>query len=790
MKRFKKLITHPFTILILLIMGVYWQFFVLGKIPLPADTLVGAYFPWLDYKWGYPAGVPVKNALISDAFSQFIQWRYLGIDLMLQGQWPLWNPYSFSGVPLLATYQTAPFLPFNLLLLLPKYSGWGFYIFGQTLFAAAGMYFLLSRYTQNPHAKIAGALVFAFSGLMTTWVEFMSGVYAAGGLAFALGSVKAYFDTGKIRYLFLMTGSFSVTYLAGASQITVYSTGLFFVFLLFQFFQTTKKDWRQILLPVLYWVLALGICAIQFIPTIVHVGKSVRGDEAYSKSINFGLNKGYEVVRLFSADFFGNPVTNNHWDTIYYHEQSSFLGTLILVLIAPLLLKRFRTRDSMFWFGVFIASVFLAIEHPVTKFLYSQPLPLLTYSSASRIFFITSLSAAVLTGLAVTKLNEEKFRVSATKSAVILLSVIAGILLGMLFVLFILRFSIPGKETSELIINFKVTFKNILIPIALLITFYIFVRFKIKFFVVLTVLLIFFDLSRYFLKHNPFVPQSLIFPETPVISFLQNQSSPYRIARADYEAFPPNTWVPYKIESIEGYDPLAFESYGRYFNKVNNRGYNSGIDRFMELRNYPNKFIDSLNVKFLIAVKRDDKGVIPGDKYSYRIDESGYKPVFEDKNTAVLENQNAKDRVYPLENIISVSSVGELAKTLDDKSFDPTKTGVVINRKELENSYVKVTVSDLNVLPQKTLFNTQSESGGFLLVANSFDDGWHLTMDGKPAELVKINGALQGVITPGGEHQFEINYYPKEFDLGLKITLISCLVFLLSIFYTHKTKLF
>src|SRR3989344_3032274 len=108
---FQKLFRSAWPVLLLVFIAVfaYREFIFLGKIPLPGDTLVGAYYPWLDSKWGYPVGVPVKNPPLSDAFSQFFLWKNLNIDLIKQSLVPLWNKYEFAGTPHLAAYHTAPF---------------------------------------------------------------------------------------------------------------------------------------------------------------------------------------------------------------------------------------------------------------------------------------------------------------------------------------------------------------------------------------------------------------------------------------------------------------------------------------------------------------------------------------------------------------------------------------------------------------------------------------------------------------------------------------------------------
>lgn len=71
MGKFKKakikkfLFYWPIILIVLLVFAFFWKFFVKGLIPIPADITVGMYFPWLDYKWGYVVGVPVKNSLIT-----------------------------------------------------------------------------------------------------------------------------------------------------------------------------------------------------------------------------------------------------------------------------------------------------------------------------------------------------------------------------------------------------------------------------------------------------------------------------------------------------------------------------------------------------------------------------------------------------------------------------------------------------------------------------------------------------------------------------------------------------
>src|SRR5438067_96109 len=109
-----------FIILLFFIIAAFFSpFIVQGKLPIPADTIVGLYHPFRDlYAKQYPNGIPFKNFLITDPVRQQYPWRNLAMDSIKNLELPLWNPYAFAGTPLLANFQSAVFYPLNVLLFL------------------------------------------------------------------------------------------------------------------------------------------------------------------------------------------------------------------------------------------------------------------------------------------------------------------------------------------------------------------------------------------------------------------------------------------------------------------------------------------------------------------------------------------------------------------------------------------------------------------------------------------------------------------------------------------------
>src|SRR3990167_7884604 len=116
----------PYLFIALLVFVFFWQFFIKGLLPIPADTIVGLYHPFRDlYAKDYPNGIPFKNFLITDPVRQIYPWKNLSINIFSGLNLPLWSPYEAAGKPLLANLQSGVFYPLNLILFLqPFYLSW------------------------------------------------------------------------------------------------------------------------------------------------------------------------------------------------------------------------------------------------------------------------------------------------------------------------------------------------------------------------------------------------------------------------------------------------------------------------------------------------------------------------------------------------------------------------------------------------------------------------------------------------------------------------------------------
>ena len=63
---------------------------------------------------------------------------------------------------------------------------------------------------------------------------------------------------------------------------------------------------------------------------------------------------------------------------------------------------------------------------------------------------------------------------------------------------------------------------------------------------------------------------------------------------------------------------------------------------------------------------------------------------------------------------------------------------------------------------------------GVFVVKDSFFPGWEATLDGRPAEVVRVNGLVRGVLVPtSGRHEVSMAYRPRSFVHGVALALAA-----------------
>lgn len=545
MKWFKSNLGFIF-ILSILIFSLFLPFFAKGKIPLPADILLGAYHPWSDSYWENRETVyPYKNFELSDAVTFSYPYKKEIVDQLSQKKFPLWNQYIFSGTPLLADGQSGALYPLNIFLFLKNFNfSWSIFILLQPVLAAILCHLYLTSCGFSKEASVFGSIIFAFNSYLVNLMELGNIFHTALWIPLSLYALN---ESSKkpIKSILLLSLSLTMSSLAGFMQIFLYHLVLVGLFFLFQ----VKKNKISIITFIFSGVLFLGLSASQILLWLKLLPQTVRwqGIGLEHKVIEY-LFSPKLLINSIVPDFFGNHVTRNWFGSRFSSNEFIFYcGCLSLLFL--FFADRKKTLNK-FFFLVFVFSLILTLNIPPTKMLFDLKIPIFSSLTPPRILSITVLCFSFLAAAGLEELTNLK---------VSLKNIIKTILFFYVVLTLSLLLLIPNQFRI-------ISLRNTVLPTFcfLLVIFLIklYTKYKNKIFIWLIILLNGLSLVYQAKKYNPFVSKQLIYPNTGSINFLKaNIKGNEYVLSTHPEVFPVNTNMVYKIQTPNGYNSVHLTDY-------------------------------------------------------------------------------------------------------------------------------------------------------------------------------------------------------------------------------------
>lgn len=733
----------PFLLSLLLVIIFFWQFFFRGLLPIPADAIIGLYHPYRDlYAKDYPRGIPFKNFLITDPVRQQYPWKNLSINLIKEGDLPLWNPYSFSGTPLLANFQSATFYPLNVLFfILPFNLAWSLLIILGVFLSLVFMFYFLSNLKLNRWSSLLGSIVFAFSGFSIAWLEWGNILHTIAWLPLMLLSVDKIVNSAgsKTRsniWLTILTFSLISSFFAGHLQIFSYIFMAFLIYLLFRLIETKPK---KLLRPFL---LSLGIflliTSVQWIPTlhfIIESGRTI--DQSNWQKIGWFI-PWQHLLQFVVPDFFGNPATLNYWGVFNYGEFVGYVGVLPLIL--GIFALFFRKDKNVFLFGLlFFLSLIFSLPTPFAKIPYILNLPFVSTSQPTRLISIIDFSLAVLSAYGLDLFLKERRKI--IYPIIIILLIYISLWAAVIFLI----------NNSQLRDNMLIAKNNLIFPTVIFGVSVILISLglikSLKRFTTIIILgfilLAVFDLFRFGWKFTPFTKENYLFPDTKTLAFLKDQKGQFRIMTGDSRIFSPNFSDVYKLESVDGYDPLYLQRYAELI-VASERGKPDisppfGFDRIITPHNFDSRLIDLLGVKYLLSLSD--------------ISNKNFEKVFSEGETRVYQNKNALPRAFFVKSTIMGKDKNESIGLLFSNKEKLNLTAIVEGFKNSSWSLGEAQI--LSYKENKVLVKTKNEGDGFLVLTDSFYPSWHVKIDGKSSQIYRTDYNFRGIVVPGGSHAVE-----------------------------------
>ncbi len=707
-----------------------------SRYPIPSDNLVFLFHPFRDYFADTnPRGVPYKNPLVVDPVTQQIPWKTLGLSEMTSGNLPLWNPYSMAGYPLLGNIQSSPLYPFNFILTLPFIHGWTIFIILQQVFAGIFFYLYVRNHKFSEIASLLGSVAFSFCGFIISWLEWGTIVHTGIWLPLILLSVDKYTqEASQKKWLLVLASSIAMSYLAGHLQTFVYII-LFTLFYSLIFIPIKKNVVFGLTIFLVFLFLSPVVLA-----QVTHLLLSARNVDLNWQQPGWFL-PWQHLVQFLAPDFFGNPSTGNYFGIWNYGEFIGYIGILPLLFafIAGIFVK---SRRTLFYIGAVLISLLLMLPNPISQLPFQLSIPFLASAQPTRLLFIVDFALCVLAVIGFDYLIKTKKRLN--------ISLIFP--LSFVLLLFLLGYFIVGKNV-DYIQYWNVTKRNLILPTTLLVSSTVLLLFhsyfpeKKRIFASLVILLVsVLDLLFFASKYTPFVSADFFYPKSSVISYLEKNVEENRIMATDRRIFHPNIPSFYKIQSVDGYDPLYLQRYGELMvaAKRNEPDISSpfGFNRIITPNNIDNEIINLLGVKYILTLT---------DYSNEKLEK-----VFQEGETRVYENKNVFPRVFLVNNLVVVDSKEDAIKEMFRPDVNLRTTAIVENESDtLRKKFASGSATILDYQANRVSIEVLSEGDSFLVFTDTFYPSWKAFINEELTIIHRTDYNFRGVIVPKGKHVVE-----------------------------------
>lgn len=734
-------------------------FFLKNLVPFSSTYLVNFFSPWNAYS-GF-AG-PVKNNAMPDVLNQIYPWKKFTIETFLSGQFPIWNPYSFSGTPHLANYQSAVLSPFNILFfVLPFIDAWSLLILLAPLLAGIFTYLFVRSLSASKIGSTISAISFMLCGFIITWLSYGTLSYAILFAPLALFAIEKFYQDQKFRYLTLLALTIPLDFFSGHFQISIYFLIIVIVYALYKFINTKNLLLFSKIISTIF--LGILICAVQLLPTI----------ELYLQSLRSSIFSPTEIIpwsylpTLIAPDFFGNPVTRNDW-LGHYAEWSAYIGVVPLMLsVYSLTIKKKSQTFFLFFFG--IISLLFGFNSPLISIIAKLHIPVISTSAVSRIVAIYCFMLACASAFGFDQLRNDISKNKFRKLALFLLAVL--LFFGILWSLVGFKIFIPVDKV--VIARNNLVFPTLIFALFSLSCFSSLILKNKKALIVFGFLILIVtsaDLLRFAVKWQPFDPKRLVYPTTPIVKEFKEISGQDRVlGNLGGEAM-----TYYNLQSLEGYDALYIKRYGEFVASIEDGEIKESprsVVVFPKNGKYTFPAMNLLGVKYIVHKVADSNKVwtFPVWKFS----ENNLTLIYNDGVYQVFKNNSSLPRAFLTTNY---KVENDKQKIIDElfNSKESLRTLILEKNPNFKQSGPIVEKTEITEYrPNNISVKYDSKTSAILFLSDNYYPGWKAYIDGKEQEILRADYTFRAVVVPGGNHSVKFKYQPESFKIGVFVSVFG-----------------
>jgi hypothetical protein len=749
---------------------------------------------------GYPAiaGQFLVNSH-SDQYIAGYAFREFGAQMLrTTGHFPLWNPYLFGGMPYIAAMHGDIFYPtFLLRMIMPTDVAmtWGFII--HIFLAGLFTYVFLRGLGYGFYAALIGGLAYMMSGQIASAVSpghdgklFVSALYPLGLLFLQRGIREG--KNWSWGAFALIVGLSVLSPHPQLLQYMLLASGAYALFLALATLDGVRLPRnvaiRRLGLALAAVVIGLAIGAVQYLPVREYVKWSPRagGLPDYATATSYAWPP-EELLNVYLPQFSG--MLDNYWGRNIIHLHSDYVGVVVLILAGAALIglrQDPRKKVLYFWLVALIIALLWSLGS-ATPF-YEIPYALVPgtkyFRAPATIWFVGTLALSVLTASGV-----ERFLERRVSQRYLLGWLIFGGAIAVLASVGALSTMAESFADSRLIERavanrrplFIGAWRSLLFVAVVDVLWYAYARGKMTARNVALGLLVasavdLWSIERSYWMFSP--PGKKLFASDAIVEQIKAEPQPERVVAFSVRGAVPRDpfldgdgLMVHGIRTVMGYHGNQI---GRYNDLI---GLHSQDNRLFS----PN-VLALTNARYFLT----DIPELPFIGNTTRVK----GPVVNASGDTTFLFRFAAENPYAWVTPIAVRAPdNQVISTLLNPRFD-------VKRAALFDTSARVaTAENVQALPEPVSLTTSVRSyapgkvdidlsapapaGSALVASENYYPGWLATVDGKPANIGRVDYTMIGVELPAGARSVSLRFTSPAYEQGKRVTWIAIFLGLL-----------
>ncbi len=673
--------------------------------------------------------VPAHALVHSDQVETFYPWQVFVNRAIRAGELPLWNPYSFAGVPFLANGQNGVLYPPRLVLsaILPPERVHDLLVSSHMFLGGLAMFLLLAYFRTSYQAALVGALAWMLNSFMLVWSALDHFVVIEALLPVALVLVDAAVRRRSWLASLALALVLALMYLGGNALFVELCFVTLALYALTAFLRDASRAGRagsrardvglsaaRLLAPGL---LAAALVAVSLLPSLQLVASSGRASVTYQEL------KAFRLAPELLSNIFRAPAR----DSVDIYSELLFLGTATALLALVGSVRRHPLVSFMRWQAILV--LLFVLGTPVTLVAYWVLPGFDSFKPLGRAAFAFAFPVAILAAFGFDTLTARLRRWSERwpRRAAIVLA------------------ALPVAIGLSIIVQMR-------------------------------------EVASEWMAHQP-AGERYRYPETPLVAKLKREGDPRILAT--WPAFAGSSSMVFPLQNALGYEslvPTRTQSLWRVVQGENPR-------RLRRVRlvyaYHPLAGLARLRFDLLPRVGVTDLVTPPAlagdlERLAKR---HRLKLVYFGRGGRVYRVPDPAPAAYLVAGCESVGSPIAALERFAAPSLDARRT-VILERKYLSRHGLECregrdsggspgTATIVRRRLNSLRVRVEALRKSWLVVSESWDPGWQATIDGSPAPVLPGNSAFRAIPVPAGAHLVSLRYSPSSYRLGKQVSVAA-----------------